>query len=147
LCALVDFWNQRAAGTMTLSDPKNFSEFNQSWRVKLAGNQFSETNYHEGLLQVNNDSGTLTYKAAVKPGEIIKLSVKLAPPSGATRLGLKFTGSEKPLKRSVHYGEQSTSVIMVAPKGSTEVEFEIVFTDNINLISLQASRLDPKANP
>jgi len=147
LCALVDFWNQRAAGTMTLSDPKNFSEFNQSWRVKLAGNQFSETNYHEGLLQVNNDSGTLTYKAAVKPGEVIKLSVKLSSPSGATRLGLKFTGGEKSLKRSVQYGEQSTSVIMMAPKDATAVDFEIVFTDNINLTSLQASRLDPSATP
>ena len=147
LSPLIDFYNQRAANVATLSSPQNFSDFNQNWQVKLAGNQFSETNYHDSLLQVNNDSGTLTFKAAVKPGEIIKLSVKLAPPSGATRLGLKFTGSEKPLKHSVQYGEQSTSVIMVAPKESTEVEFEIVFTDNINLISLQASRLDPKANP
>lgn len=147
LSVLIDFYQQHAASVATMSRPQDFTAFNQDWHVKLAGNQFSDTNYHEGLLQVNNDSGALTYKAAVKPGEIINLSVKLAQPSGATRLGLKFTGGEQSLKRSVQYGEQSTSVIMIAPNGSTGVEFEIVFTDNINLISLQASRLDPKANP
>ena len=33
----------------------------------------------------------------------------------------------------------------MAPKDATEVEFEIVFKNNINLTSLKASRLNPRA--
>jgi UDPglucose 6-dehydrogenase len=51
---------------------------------------------------------------------------------------------ERTRGRFVKYGPQSQSVIMMAPSGATEVKFEIVFKDNLNLTSLRASRLSLK---
>jgi hypothetical protein len=146
LSTLIDFYIQHKAKAATLSAPKDFDAFNRDWNVKLAGNQFSEVDYHQGLINIKNDSGALSYRTSVKPGEIINLNIELGA-TGDVQLGLKFNDGKKALKRFVKYGEQSKSVTMLSPKGATEVEFEIVFKDNINLTSIQASRLDPNATP
>ncbi len=146
LSTLIDFYIQHKGLAATLSAPKDFDAFNRDWNVKLAGNQFSEIDYHQGLINIKNDSGTLSWRTSVKPREIINLAIELGAKSDV-QLGLKFNDGKKALKRFVKYGEQSKSVTMLSPKGATEVEFEIVFKDNINLTSIQASRLDPNATP
>lgn len=100
-------------------------------------------NYHEGLPRISNDSGTISYKATVKPGEILKFEVKLGGAGDHVQLGLKFNGNKKGSVRYVKYAPQSQSVIMVTPTDATEVKFEIVFKDNINLTAIQACRLAP----
>ena len=144
LSVLIDFWNQHTDQVKVLSAPLDFDAFNREWRVELAGNQFSEVDYHEGILSVRRDAGVLRYKAPVQPGEIVQLSVQLGEPSADVQLSLNFSGGTKGLRRSVQYTKQSNSVIMMAPKDATEVEFEIVFKNNINLTSLKASRLNPR---
>lgn len=146
LSLLIDFWNQHQSRVERLSAPKDFEALNRDWRVNLAGNQFSEVNYHEGLICVKNDSGTLTYRTSINPGEMIHFKINLGTPSDV-QLGLKFNDTRKGLKRFTKYSEQSQSITMMAPKGASEAEFVIVFKDNINLTSLQASRLNPKAAP
>ena len=146
LSLLIDFWNQHQSWAERLSAPKDFEALNRDWSVNLAGNQFSEVNYHEGLICVKNDSGTLTYRTSLNPGEIIHFDINLGAPSDV-QLGLKFNDTRKGLKRFTKYSEQSQSITMMAPKGASEVEFVIVFKDNINLTSLHASRLNPNATP
>ena len=146
LCTLIDFYIQHKALAVTLSAPKDFDAFNRDWNVQLAGNQFSEVDYHQGLINIKNDTGSLSYRTSVKPGEIINLTIELGAKSDV-QLGLKFNGGQKALKRFVKCGEQSKSVTMLSPKGATEVEFEIVFKDNLNLTSIIASHLDPNATP
>ncbi len=147
LSQLIDYWNHHNQEVKVISAPESFEAFNRDWQVALAGNQFSEIDYHEGILSVRRDAGTLRYKTSIQPGEIVKLSVQLGESSDAVQLSLNFLGGAKNLRRSVQYSKQSNSVIMMVPKDATEVEFEIVFKDNINLTSLKASRLNPRDLP
>jgi hypothetical protein len=144
LSVLMDFWNQHTEQVKVLSAPQDFDAFNREWKVELSGKQFSEVDYHEGILSVHRDAGTLRYKTPIQPGEIVQLSVQLGEPTEAVQLSLNFLGGIKGLRRSVQYTKQSNSAIMMVPKDATEVEFEIVFKDNINLTSLKASRLNPR---
>ena len=99
-----------------------------------------------GLLHVTRDAGTLTRGQSITEGQFVQLAVRLVDnlPPREVRLTLTFSGSGKPLTRTIRCTAESGRLLLPAPRGATAVEFAIVFENGIQLMSAETAVLTPR---
>ena len=141
-------WSNKISEVKNLVLINNAEIFKKNWVAEInlrknseAINQTSPQRLQPSLIALKNQSGLLRYTEKIDSKNLVKFSITHHPVGGNIQLLITFKSQEQTLTRSQQVSEEHTSLLVISPSWTDQIEFSIRFENAIDLQTLEISKL------